>query len=55
MNNLEFQKLLFNTMISSKDSNEESTYKLKKLENGLLKIFLVNYIDIENLMRMDII
>ena len=31
MNNLEFQKLLFNTMISSKDSNEESTYKLKKI------------------------
>lgn len=37
MNNLEFQKLLFNTMISSKDSNEESSYKLKKIGEWIIE------------------
>lgn len=37
MKNLEFQKLLFNTRISSKDSNEESTYKLKKIGEWIIE------------------
>ena len=37
MNNLEFQKLLFNTMISNKDSDEESSYKLKLIGKWIIE------------------